>query len=246
MSGVGEGVTSGVADGITILSLGLTSVGIGELDCSAIPAGRELSGLAPGTRPLLSCETPNAAVPTATAKVPAIAIFLPRWPLLGALISGVRLPPKGAAGSTDRCDISVDSSSMRRSAWHARARRPSPSVGVLRVGFSGSQGQGSPHAWQDEIEAQRTEAVGRGTHCAPENGSIERERLPRRRPARVGRAHVFRQGDRLLDDLRGLDRPVLVAAEGLFQQVGEGTCLDDVPTPRRSHSTTTWSSCPAR
>src|SRR5450759_3946211 len=72
-------------------------------------------------------------------------------------------------------------------------------------------------------------AIRRGTHCAPENGSIERERLPRRRPARVGGAHVFRQGDQLRDDLRGLDRPVLVAAEGLFQQVGEGACLDDVP-----------------
>jgi len=48
--------------------------------------------------------------------------------------------------------------------------RPS-SVGVLRLGFSGSQDQGSPHARQDEIEAQRTDA-------AP---SLRRAQIQRRR-----------------------------------------------------------------
>jgi hypothetical protein len=39
--------------------------------------------------------------------------------------------------------------------------------------------------------------------------------------ARVGRAHVGRQGDQLLDDLGCLDRPVLVAAQRLFQKTNK-------------------------
>jgi len=46
-------------------------------------------------------------------------------------------------------------------------------------------------------------------------------------------AHIGRQGDQLLDDLRRLDRPVLVAAQGLLQQVRERACLDDVPARTR-------------
>ena len=40
--------------------------------------------------------------------------------------------------------------------------------------------------------------------------------------------HVLRQLDQLFDDLRRLNRPVLVPSEGLLQQLGKGPGLDDV------------------
>jgi hypothetical protein len=49
--------------------------------------------------------------------------------------------------------------------------------------------------------------------------------------ARVGLAHVARELDQLLDHLRGLDRAVLVAADGLFQHLGERARLHDVLLP---------------
>ena len=56
-------------------------------------------------------------------------------------------------------------------------------------------------------------------------------RQPQPLAARVGLPHVSRKLDQLLDHLRRLDRAILVAAQGLFQHLGEGASLHHVLAP---------------